>query len=120
MPKLRSNSVFVGRDSKQFPPKHAKDAQGNRLLLFRVFRVFRGKSHGFASSTACTGMELPKFFQSLNVQTTLLSGVISRNCGLSGPAWQLPNRVWPLGKRSTRVTQAMVMPGRSFCSTFHT
>ena len=27
-------------------------------------------------------------------------------------------RVFPLGSRSTRVTQAGVIPGRSFCSTF--
>jgi hypothetical protein len=36
------------------------------------------------------------------------------------PAWQFPKRVLPFGNRSTRVTHASVMPGRSFCSTFQT
>ena len=42
------------------------------------------------------------------------------NCGFSGPAWQLPKRVLPFASRSTRVTHASVMPGKSFCSSFQT
>jgi hypothetical protein len=42
------------------------------------------------------------------------------NCGFSGPAWQFPINVLPFDKRSTRVTHASVMPGKSFCSTFQT
>ena len=63
-------------------------------------------------------MELPKFLKSLKDHTTFLSLVTSMNCGLFGPAWQLPIIVLPLASRSTQVTHASVMPGRSFCSTF--
>ena len=52
----------------------------------RVPVTRRRRHHYFAPSTACTGMELPKFLKSLNDHTTFLSFVTSMNCGLFGPA----------------------------------
>ena len=50
--------------------------------------------------------------KSRNDQTTCLSGVISRICGCSGPAWQLTRIVLPFGRRSTCVTQASTHAGQ--------
>ena len=59
-------------------------------------------------------MPLPKVLKFLNVQTTFLSRVTSISCGFSLPAWQLPMITFPFGNTSSMVTQARVMPGRSF------
>ena len=50
------------------------------------------------SSTWAAAKPLPKVLKSLNVQTTFLSRVISKSCGFSGPAWQLPTMMLPLGR----------------------
>jgi len=42
----------------------------------------------------------------LNVQTTFFSRVSSISCGLSGPAWQLPTTMLPLGRTWSDVTHA--------------
>ncbi len=69
---------------------------------------------------ATTVVEFPKFLKSVHFQTTFFSGVTSMICGLAASAWQFPISVLPLASRSARVTHASVMPGRSFCSIFHT
>ena len=49
-------------------------------------------------SRTCQQGPLPTSSNSLNSQTIFLSRVISKICGLSGPAWQLPTMKFPFSR----------------------
>ena len=56
----------------------------------------------------------PKVLKFLKVHTTFFSRVTSMSWGFFSVAWQLPMMTFPLGSTCSVVTQASVMPGRSF------